>query len=99
MNIRFISCAEQEFSEAIDYYNKQLPGLGYEFAVEIKNTLARISSFPNAWPIFSKRSRRCISNRFPYGVLYQIRQDEILITAIQHLKCDPLKWQERVAKT
>ena len=83
MKIRVISCAEQELAEAVDYYNEQCPGLGYEFAAEINNTFDRIKSFPDAWR----------------GVLYQVRQNFILVTAIMHLKRDPKKWQERIKKT
>jgi len=36
MQINFLSVAEQEFIEAIAYYNNQSEGLGYEFAVEVK---------------------------------------------------------------
>lgn len=98
MKIRVLTSAEQELAEAVNYYNEQSPGLGYEFAAEVKNTLNRIVSFPNAWPLFSTRSRRCIANKFPYGVLYQMRPDHILIVAIMHLKRDPKKWQERLKK-
>ena len=99
MNIRILSCAEQELADVVDYYNEQCPGLGFEFAAEVKSTLSRIVSFPNAWPLFSQRTRRCMTNRFPYGVLYQIRTNHILVTAIMHLKRDPKKWQERLTKT
>ncbi len=96
MRIEILSCAEKEFVEAVNYYNQQCPGLGYEFAAELKAACNRIISFPNAWPPFSIRARRCIINRFPYGVLYQIRTDSILVVAIMHLKRDPVKWQERL---
>lgn len=99
MKIRILSCAEQELADAVDYYNEQCAGLGYEFAAEVKNTFSRIASFPNAWPHFSRRTRRCITDRFPYGVLYQVRQDVILIAAIMHLKRDPKSWEERVDQT
>jgi plasmid stabilization system protein ParE len=99
MKISVLSCAEQEFTETVDYYNEQCPGLGYEFAAEVKNAFDRIKSFPEAWALISSRSRRCIINRFPYGVLYQVRQEFILVSAIMHLKRDPKKWQERIKKT
>lgn len=98
MKVRILSCAEQEFADAVDYYNEQCPGLGYEFAAEIKNTISRITSFPDAWPLFSRRTRRCLTDRFPYGVLYQVRQDVILIAAIMHLKRDPKNWHARIEK-
>lgn len=96
MSFRILSCAEQELVEAVDYYNEQCPGLGFEFAAEIKKTFVRIDDFPNAWPLISKRTRRCILNRFPYGVLYQLRKNEILIIAIMHMKRDPATWQQRL---
>ena len=42
MNIRVLSCAEEEFAEAVDYYNEQSPGLGYEFAAEVKAALDEV---------------------------------------------------------
>ncbi|MEW6097410.1 MAG: hypothetical protein AB1567_12965 [bacterium] len=58
MKVRILACAEVEMAEAIDYYNAQYPGLGYEFAVEVKECLSRISSFPQAWHCFSKTPRK-----------------------------------------
>ncbi|MDO9265217.1 MAG: type II toxin-antitoxin system RelE/ParE family toxin [Desulfosalsimonadaceae bacterium] len=96
MRIRIISCAEQEFIEAVDFYNQQCPGLGYEFAVEVKNTLERILDFPEAWPKISTRARRCITNKFPFGIIYQIRQECILIIAVMHMKRNPVLWKDRL---
>ena len=97
MSFRILSCAEQELVEAVDYYNGQCPGLGFEFAAEVKKTFVRINDYPQAWPLISKRVHRCILNRFPYGVLYQIRKDEIIVIAIMHVKRDPAVWQNRLA--
>ena len=96
MTIRLISCAEEELVGAVTYYNEQRPGLGYEFAAEVQNTLGRISAFPEAWPPLSLQTRRCITNRFPYGVIYQVRKDFILVVALMHLSKDPIHWQERL---
>ncbi len=96
MKLRILSCAEQEMAEAVDYYNEQSPGLGFEFAAEVKKTLARIRSFPEAWPRFSGETRRCILNRFPYGAIYQLRRDGVLVPEIMHLSRDPRRWQENL---
>lgn len=95
MKIRVLSCAEREFAAVVEHYNGERPGLGYEFAEEVQCTFGRIRSFPEAWPVFSGRARRCVVRRFPYGVLYQIRPDRILVVAIMHLKRDPVTWRER----
>ena len=95
MRILVLSCAEEEFAEAVDYYNEQRPGLGFEFASEVQRTFERIRRHPEAWPEFSCRTRRCLTDRFPFGVLYQVRSDFILVGAIMHLKRDPTRWQQR----
>lgn len=95
MKILVLSCAEAELVEAVLYYNDQSPGLGYEFAAEVQRTFERIRHHPTAWPLFSSRSRRCLTDRFPFGVLYQVRGDCILVGAIMHLKRNPQRWQGR----
>jgi len=46
----------------------------------------------------SKQARRCLTNRFPYGIIYQIRDNTILIVAVWHLKRRPQTWQFRLKK-
>ena len=96
MRVEFLSIAEEEFAEAVDYYNDQSKGLGFEFAAEVKHTLERIIEFPNAWSPLSRRSRRCLLNRFPFGIIYQIRPDNILIVALMNLQREPNSWKKRI---
>ena len=71
MKIRFLDIAQYELDETIDYYNYESPGLGNEFLTEVLSTLDRIAQFPKAWHPISKRTRRCQTRRFPYGIIYQ----------------------------
>ena len=96
MKVNILDVAEEEFSESIEYYNKQSEGLGYEFAAEVKRTIGRIIQYPKAWPLLSERTHRCRTNRFPYGIIYQIRKDHLLIVAIMNLHRDPKHWQTRL---
>jgi hypothetical protein len=75
MRIEFLNTAKQELVEAIVYYNQESEGLGYRFAAEVRRTLARILQHPHAWPPISERTRRCRISGFPYGVVYQARED------------------------
>ena len=75
--------------EAVAYYNNESPGLGYEFAYEVQQVFERIKANPEAWTSLSSRSGRCITRRFPYAIVYQIRKDEILIMAVMHMNRDP----------
>ncbi|UWX56842.1 type II toxin-antitoxin system RelE/ParE family toxin [Chlorobaculum sp. MV4-Y] len=96
MMLLVLSCAEAEFAEAVDYYNSQSPGLGYEFAAEVQRTFERIRRFPEAWPVFSMRGRRCFTDQFPFGTLYEVEENTILVAAVMDLRCDPKRWQQRV---
>jgi len=96
MKIEFLPPARAEFTDAIFYYNMQSEGLGYEFAAEVKRTLERIVLYPDAWLKLSKRTRRCRTNRFPYGIIYQMREEALLIVAIMHLSREPETWKSRL---
>ncbi len=95
MNISFHPDAKQELYTAIDYYEKCQKGLGLEFAKEIFSTIQRIAQFPEAWAKLSKNTRRCLVNRFPYGVIYQKDIGHINIIAIMQLNKKPNYWKKR----
>ena len=87
--------AEREFFAAIDYYEDREPGLGYDFAIEVRSTIDTILNFPQAWPIIEDDIRRCQTRRFPYGIIYAIYEDVLFILAVMHLHRDPGYWKER----
>ena len=91
---RFTSAALSELREATLYYEQQEKGFGVKFLDEIDDAVDRIRRFPYAWHPVSARSRRCRMHRFPFGLLYQVRRDEILITAVMDLRRDPRRWKE-----
>jgi plasmid stabilization system protein ParE len=98
MKIRFLELAEQELGEAVEYYEAQELGLGFEFFEEVWSAIERIEQYPEAWQPISPRAHRCQTHRFPYGVIYQIREKEgeTLIVAIAHLHRKPSYWRNRV---
>ncbi|MDA3849778.1 MAG: type II toxin-antitoxin system RelE/ParE family toxin [Spirochaetaceae bacterium] len=96
MQINFLDIARIEFKDAIEYYNEQSEGLGYEFALEVRRTIERISNYEKSWPILSDHTRRARTNRFPYGIVYSHDEDEILIIAVMHLHRDPDYWKDRL---
>ena len=98
MEIVFLPVARVELADAISYYNSQSEGLGYEFAAEVKRTLERIVQYPDAWFKLSKRTHRCRTNRFPYGIIYQIRKEILLIVAVMHRSREPETWKSRLEK-
>jgi len=93
MNFRFTSAALRELQEAAFYYDQVENGLGGRFLDEVEETLRRIFANPCAWKAFSMRTRRCRTHRFPFGLLYEIKEaQEILILAVMDLRRDPKRW-------
>jgi len=97
MNFVFHPEAQTELEQAIEYYESCQVGLGTEFLEEVYATIQRIIAFPEAWTRLSKNSRRCLTNRFPYGVIYQILDEDcIRIVAVMELHKKPSYWQNRI---
>ncbi len=95
MILRFRPEAADELHEAVRYYNKERPGLGFEFAAELRNALNRIKRYPDSWPLISPNIRKCIVNKFPFAVLYYRGNELLLVVAIMHMKRKPGYWQNR----
>lgn len=98
MKYSFHPDAKRELIEATSYYEECQEGLGLEFAKEVYATVQRISRFPSAWSKLSKHTRRCLTNRFPFGVIYQVAKKEILIIAVMQLNREPDYWKKRTKK-
>jgi len=70
MEVKFLAPAQAELEEAAAYYETQEEGLSSQFTEEVKRAIQRILQYPEAWAPISRRTRRCRTNRFPYGVIY-----------------------------
>ena len=95
MNFYFHEEAESEFLEAIEYYEECEIGLGIRFSKEVNSTIYRICHFPNSWEKIDAFTHRCLVNKFPYGILYRIVDEQIRIMAVMHLNRKPGYWMER----
>ncbi len=95
MKLLFHPDAEAELREAANYYDDCQTGLGLDFAEEVYAAISRIIKYPDAWSRLSSNTRRCITNRFPYGIIYQVKSDVLYIVAIANLQRRPEYWKER----
>ena len=96
MKTRFLLPARRELVDAIRYYNAQRVRLGDEFRDEAWETIQRIQKFPQAWHPLGGTIRRCQMHRFPYGIIYEPSESEILVIAVAHLHQAPEYWRSRV---
>ncbi|TLS67627.1 type II toxin-antitoxin system RelE/ParE family toxin [Mariprofundus erugo] len=97
MKIRFLPPAIAELDEAVAWYEREQAGLERRFLNDFTHALNSIAAFPEGWHQLSRRTRRCRLRRFPYGVVYQLREGQILVIAVAHLHREPGYWQGRVS--
>jgi len=95
MKYHFHPDAELELNASIDYYQKCKEHLGLEFADEVFRTIQRILEFPTAWQKLDGDIRRCLTNRFPFGVIYYQKNSDIIILAVMQLNRKPNYWKNR----
>ena len=84
-----------QFATTVRYYGAQRPQLGEEFRDGVRETMKRITIFPEAWQPLSATIRRCQMSRFPYGLIYMATETEILVIAVAHLHRRPEHWRSR----
>jgi toxin ParE1/3/4 len=57
--------------------------------VTVTHTVCWIREFPTRYIAIDDEVRRCVAWKFPYGILYTIEQDYILILAVMHCSREP----------
>ena len=92
MRIILTPQAELELLEAVAFYNDKSEGLGKDFNREFEAGLADIESFPEFWGNVGRGFRRKLLNRFPFGLIYKVQDNSILIVAVMHTSREPDYW-------
>ena len=84
-----------EYEEAARYYAERDPDLGERFVVAVEGAIDKILESPERWRCVDEDVRRCLTHVFPYGVLYTIEQEYVLVVAVMHCSREPGYWRNR----
>jgi plasmid stabilization system protein ParE len=87
--------AEADLDDARRWYETQERGLGVEFLRSVRACLDQIERLPRVWPVVRRDARQALVRRFPYRVIYVIREPWIDVLAVYHVRRDPRGWQQR----
>ncbi len=96
MKVRFLILAQREVDDAVAWYNEQAAGLGQEFLDELDRAVRRALAFPMSCPEIEPGVRRCLLARFPYGLIYGVDGETIVVVAVAHLHREPRYWVDRL---
>ena len=83
-----------DMTQAFNWYEDQLKGLGTQFLNEVDLYFDRIVKNPMQYKSF-RYERIAIMHRFPYKIVYEIEKELIIVYAIYHNKRNPEVIAER----
>ena len=89
--------ALEEYQEATLYCVERDPALALRFVEAVEDAIRRILEVPQRWRVLEDDVRRCLTHVFPYGVLYTVEPEFILIVAVMHGSREPGYWKRRIA--
>jgi len=94
-NIELLAQAEDELSEAHDWYENELSGLGSKLYKEINHYFTIIESNPYYFPVkYPGELRVAALNKFPYLIIYWVDETNnmILVASIFHTSREPKRF-------
>ena len=99
MRYEFHPEALEEYRQAALWYGEREPEVGLKFAASVEDAIARIVEAPTRWRLIDEDVRRCLTRIFPFGILYTIEDDFVLIVAVMHFSREPDYWKSRIAES
>lgn len=95
VEIRFHPAAERELRAAFLWYAERNVIAADSFRAEAEHAIEAIAESPTRWPKLTQSERRYVFPRFPFTVVYRVKQDFVEVIAIAHQKRKPSYWTER----
>ena len=92
--LRISHPASAELTEAVRWYEGQRIGLGSEFFDAVTYAIELIRIRPEVG-VAAGRTRSWLLTRFPYRLVYRVREEDIYIVAIAHTSRRRWRGEER----
>jgi len=73
-----------DLQSAYNWYEDELPGLGNEFREEFLRACRKLGRQPFFYAVRPSGIRRVNLDRFPYGIFYIVKPEEVLVLAVLH---------------
>jgi hypothetical protein len=78
-----------EIQIAYQWYENQRQGLGDEFLFEIEKAFLLLKNNPHYYSFIYKTRRRLLIKKFPYKIIFEIFNYEVVIFALKHSRQKP----------
>lgn len=88
--------ARADVLDAWNWYEAERTGLGATFLSALEQVLDIVKRQPLGYALIGRGVRRAPLPRFPYRVLYRVKESEIEVFAVVHARRRPGSWRERL---
>lgn len=95
-DLRFHPKVTDDLAGAIAWYDERGPGLGDRLRAAVDERLDAIAASPERFGRAFEDFRFARVKRFPYLVLFRIRQSVVQIVGVFHTASDPSKWRREM---
>lgn len=95
MEVIYHPLVKADVAEALRYYRKISPRLADEFRDELRDIIRRAEGNPLRFHPTDRGFRRANLPRFPYHVLYEVREETLRVMVLRHNKRHPEFGMER----
>ncbi|PYM24854.1 MAG: plasmid stabilization protein [Candidatus Rokuibacteriota bacterium] len=94
--VRFHPAAAQEVESTYDWYAARSASAAHGFREELRQAVDAVASHPHAWPRYGSRIRRYVFPRYPFSLVYLVRNSDIEVVAVAHGRRRPGYWRSRL---
>ncbi|CAM4457061.1 type II toxin-antitoxin system RelE/ParE family toxin [Corallococcus exiguus] len=100
MRIRLHPDAEPELRDIDTWHENRREGLGDAFILAVEQAKNHIHAHPDRWPLWpgllhTPPIRRFLLREYPFALPYLVRDEDVVVLAIAHLRRRPDYWLPR----
>jgi len=96
MEIRFLSLANREVDDAVQWYEAREEDLSREFLDELERVVRLVRFYPYAGKQLVPEIRRFLFTRFPYSLISGVDEKTIVVIAVANQHREPNYWADRI---
>jgi plasmid stabilization system protein ParE len=94
--VRFHPAAAQEAESTYDWYAARSPEAADGCREELQRAIDAVAASARTWPRFGSRARRYVFPRYPFSLVYILRDDAVEVVAVAHGRRRPGYWRSRL---
>jgi len=89
MKLTFHPAVRRDLRGILDYYDERSDSAGNRFYEAFDEARRRIKKTHTQFHLLDDCRRRCDLAKFPYHLVFEVRDDEVFVTVLRHNKRHP----------